>query len=64
MQTITLNIKNDSALDKLVRLLKNFKKEEIEIINKEDIEDLKLLANTRDEQSVSFEEYLKNENKY
>jgi hypothetical protein len=29
------------------------------VVSKEDIEDLKLLSATRDEETISFEEYLK-----
>jgi len=34
----------------------------LEIVSKEDIEDLKLLKATREEKTLSFEEYLKNKN--
>ena len=43
-------------------LLEHFKKDGLEIVSKEDIEDLKLLKATRDEKTTSFEEYLSNEN--
>jgi hypothetical protein len=62
MQTLTINIANDTLLDKVMWLLEHFKKDGLEIISKEDIEDLKLLKATRDEKTVSFEEYLSNEN--
>jgi hypothetical protein len=42
--------------------LKHFEKDEVEIIEREDWEDWKLLVSTRGEESISFEEYLKNEN--
>jgi hypothetical protein len=61
MQTLTINIKNDSLAEKVLWLLEHFKSEGLEISSKEDIEDLKLLKETRDEDSISFEEYLKNE---
>ena len=41
---------------------KHFKNDGVEIVSKKDIEDLKLLKATRDEKSISFEEYLSNEN--
>jgi hypothetical protein len=62
MKTLTINIKNDSLVEKVMWLLEHFKNDGLEIVSKEDIEDLKLLKATRDEEKVSFEEYLKNEN--
>jgi len=50
MQILTINIENESILDRL------------EIVSLEDTNDLKLLRLTRDEESISFEDYLKNEN--
>jgi len=62
MQTLTINIANDSLVEKVMWLLEHFKNDGLEIVSKEDIEDLKLLKATREEETVSFEEYLKNEN--
>jgi len=62
MQTLTINIANDSLVDKVMWLLEHFKNDGLEIVSKEDIEDLKLLKATREEETLSFEEYLKNEN--
>lgn len=62
MKSITINIKNDKLANKVIRLLKSFKDEGLEIISKEDLNDLKLLKATRDEESISFDDYLKNEN--
>ena len=65
MQTLTINIENDSLVDKVMWLLEHFKKDGLEIVSKEDIKDikdLKLLKATRDEETTSFEEYLSNEN--
>ena len=62
MQTLTINIANDTLLDKVMWLLEHFKNDGLEIVSKEDIEDLKLLKATREEATLSFEEYLKNEN--
>ena len=61
MKSITININNDKLANKVIRLLKSFKDEGLEIISKEDLNDLKLLKATREEESVSFDEYLKNE---
>ena len=62
MQTLTVNIENDTLVDKVVWLLEHFKNDGLEIVAKEDLDDLKLLKATRQEESISFEEYLKNEN--
>jgi len=62
MQTLTINIQNETLVDKVVWLLEHFKNDGLEIVSKEDIKDLKLLKSTRDEDSISFEDYLKNEN--
>ncbi len=62
MQTLTINIKNETLTEKVLWLLEHFKKDGLEITSKENIDDLKLLHATRDEETVSFEDYLKNEN--
>jgi hypothetical protein len=62
MHTITINIQSNSLLERVLWLLEHFKKDGLEITSKEDIEDLKLLKATRDEDTISFEDYLKNEN--
>jgi hypothetical protein len=62
MQSITININNDQLFDKVSWLLEHFKNEGLEIVAKEDMDDLKLLKATKDEKSISFDEYLKNEN--
>ena len=62
MHTITINIENDTLVERVVWLLEHFKKDGLEIIRDENIEDLELLKKTRDEKTISFEEYLKNEN--
>jgi len=61
METLTLNIKNKQILEKILWFLKDFEQDGVEIIEKEDLEDLKLLAETRKEETISFDEYLKNE---
>ena len=42
--------------------LEHLKSDGLEIISKEDIDDLKLLKATRKEESIPFNEYLENEN--
>ncbi len=64
MQTIVINVNNDLLADKIKWLLEHFKSEGLEIVSKEDAYDLKLLRATRKEESVPFDEYLKNENLY
>jgi hypothetical protein len=61
MKSITINIYNDVLADKVIGLLEVLKSEGLEIVDKEDFEDLKLLKETRKEDSVPFEDYLKNE---
>ena len=58
MQLLTINIKDESLVDKVVWLLDHFKNDGVEIVSKEDLEDLKLLKATQDEASIPFEEYL------
>lgn len=47
MQTITINIQNDTLVDKVVWLLEHFKNDGVEITSREDIDDLKLLKTTK-----------------
>ena len=61
MQSITLNIKNDKLVNKVTWLLEHFKNDGLEIVAKEDMGDLKLLKATRNEDAISFDEYIKNE---
>jgi len=42
MQTLTINIANDTLADKVMWLLEHFKNDGLEIVSKEEIEDLKL----------------------
>ncbi len=62
MQTLTINIQNESLTEKVLWMLEHFKSDGLEISSKENIEDLKILKATRSEETVSFENYLKNEN--
>ena len=61
MKSITINIKNDKLLDKVTWLLEHFKNDGLEIVSKEDMDDLKSLKATRSEDSIPFDEYKKNE---
>ena len=61
MQSITLNIRNDKLVNKVTWLLEHFKNDGLEIVAKEDMGDLKLLKATRNEDTISFDEYMKNE---
>ena len=61
MHSITINISNDKLLEKVTWLLEHFRNDGLEIVSKEDVDDLKLLKATRKEKSVPFDDYLKNE---
>ena len=63
MHTLTINIKNKEAFEKINWLLEKLK-DEVEIISQEDFEDLSLLLKTRGEDTIPFDEFIKNENKY
>jgi len=64
MHSLTINIENELLVDKVVWLLNYFKNDGLEIVSNEEIEDLKLLSATRNEETISFDEYMKNENRY
>jgi len=59
MKTITININDEKLADKVTWLLEHLKKDGLEIVSKEDLDDLKLLKATRKEKAVPFDEYLK-----
>ena len=61
MKTVTITIKNEETKERIIWFLKHLESEGVEILSQEDIEDLKLLAATRGEESIPFSEYLKNE---
>lgn len=61
MKTITINIKNDKLAEKVTWLLEHLRKDGLEIVSQEDLEDLKILKATRREKSIPFDEYLKSE---
>lgn len=58
MQSITINISNDKLAEKVTWLLEHFKNDGLEIVSRENMDDLKLLKATRKEKSVPFDEYL------
>ncbi len=62
MKSLVINIKDDTIVDKVLWMLEHFKNDGLEIISKEDMEDLKLLKETRNEEKINFEDYLKNAN--
>ena len=62
MNSFVINIKDESLKDKVLWLLEHFKNDGLEIVSKEDLEDLKLLKDSREDETIDFEEYLKNEN--
>ena len=62
MKSLVINIENENLVDKVLWLLEHFKNDGLEIVSKEDMDDLKLLKETRNEETINFEDYLKNEN--
>ena len=62
MKSLVINIKDDTIVDKVLWMLEHFKNDGLEIISKEDMEDLKLLKEARNEEKINFEDYLKNAN--
>lgn len=58
MYSITINIKNKKLVEKVSSMLEHFKDEGVEIVLKEDMDDLKLLRATREEESIPFDEYI------
>lgn len=59
MQSLIINFQNPQIFDKFLWLLDHFKKDGVEVVSKEDIDDLKVLSKTREEESIPFEDYLK-----
>ena len=62
MKSLVINIKDDTIVDKVLWMLEHFKNDGLEIVSKDDMEDLKLLKETRSEEKINFEDYLKNAN--
>jgi hypothetical protein len=54
MQTITINIDNEQLVDKVTWFLDRLKNDGLEVVSREDWNDLKLLKSTRKEDSISF----------
>lgn len=60
MKTLTINIKDDQLVEKVTWMLEHFEKDGVEIISREDWEDYHLLRDSRKDDSISLNEYLKN----
>ena len=56
MHSITINISNEKLVEKVLWFLNLLKKDGLEIVSREDMDDLKLLKATREEESIPFEE--------
>lgn len=54
MQSLTINVHNEQLFSKLMWLLERFKQEGLEIVDREDMTDLKILAETRHEETVPY----------
>ena len=54
MKSLVINIKDDTIVDKVLWMLEHFKNDGLEIISKEDMEDLKNLKETRSEEKKKF----------
>jgi hypothetical protein len=64
MHSLVINIKNKELMDKILWVLKRFEKDGLEITSRDDFEDWKELKTTRNEESISFTEYLNHEAEY
>jgi hypothetical protein len=62
MQILTISVQTSDIRDKILSFLKQIENQGVEILSQEDTDDYRLLAATRNEPSISFAEYLKNEN--
>ena len=60
MESYFINIKDETLAKKVIWILEHFKNDGLEIVSNEDIEDLRLLKETREDVSISFDKYLKN----
>jgi hypothetical protein len=54
MQSLTINVHNEQLFSKVVWLLEHFKQEGLEIVDREDMTDLKMLSETRHEETVPY----------
>jgi mRNA interferase RelE/StbE len=59
MNSFVINIKDEILKDKVLWLLEHFKNDGLEIVSREDLDDLKLLKASREDETIDFEEYLK-----
>lgn len=57
MEAITINISNPALTDKVTWFLRHLEQDGLEIIEKEDLQDLKALSATRNEDSIPFSTY-------
>ncbi len=64
MQIITVSVEAEDVKNKILWFLEHLKNEGVEIISQEDASDLRSLMATRGEKSISFSEYLQNENSH
>ena len=62
MESITINVRDGQMAERILWFLKHFEGEGLEIVSREDLDDLRLIKETRGEETISFEDYLKNEN--
>lgn len=56
METLTLNIHNEHIKKEIIQFLQKFKSKDLEFTYIDDLEDLKLLQQTRHETRISFDE--------
>jgi len=61
MSVIALNIQNESIKNEIINYLEKYKTQDIEITSIEDVKDLLLLKETRNDDKMSFDSYLENE---
>lgn len=60
MESITLTIHNTKIKQEIINFLERFSSNEVEFSTFDDAQDLKLLQDTRHEDTISFSDYLKN----
>lgn len=56
MQILTISVQTEDIKDKIVWFFKHLEQDGVEIISQEDVNDLRLLTETRNEKSISFSE--------
>jgi len=52
MHSLILNIENKEFMDKVLWMLKRFEKDGVEIASREDVEDWRMLKDTRSETTI------------